>query len=71
MKKRPPVIEEILKEIEDETGEDFGADEILRCCESCGCPGFLVTGEGRLQCVNCNEYDQYTMVHFLDNRVNN
>ena len=65
------MIEEALEQIEKETGAQYSPEDILRSCEECGCMGFLVTGNGKLQCVKCEKDDENTIVYFLgDTDVN-
>lgn len=66
MKKSAPMIKNALEQIEKETGSQYTPEDIIRSCEECGCMAFLVTGNGKLQCVQCEKYDESTMVYFLE-----
>mgnify|MGYP000135326408 FL=1 len=59
------MIKDALDQIEKETGAQHAPEDILRACEECGCVAFLVTGSGKLQCVQCEKYDESTMVYFM------
>tara|TARA_R110000824_G_scaffold23216_2_gene83583 strand:- start:226 stop:423 length:198 start_codon:yes stop_codon:yes gene_type:complete len=59
------MIEDALEQFEKETGAQYSPEDILRSCEECGCMAFLVTGNGKLQCVRCEKDDENTIVYFL------
>jgi hypothetical protein len=65
VKKNAPMIKDALEQIEKETGTQYAPEDIIRSCEGCGCMAFLVTGNGKLQCVRCEKDDESTIVYFL------
>jgi hypothetical protein len=60
------MVKHALEQINQETGNQYAPEDVIRSCEECGCMAFLVTGNGKLQCVNCEKDDEHTIVYFLE-----